>query len=41
MKKIAFITGITGQDGAYLAEILLKKIYCTWPYKKKFIYKNR
>ena len=25
MSKIAFITGITGQDGAYLAEILLKK----------------
>ena len=27
MKKIAFITGITGQDGAYLAEKLLKKKY--------------
>ena len=27
MKKIAFITGITGQEGAYLAEILLKKKY--------------
>ena len=27
MKKIAFITGITGQDGSYLAEILLKKKY--------------
>jgi len=26
MKKVAFITGITGQDGAYLAEFLLKKI---------------
>lgn len=26
MKK-AFITGITGQDGAYLAEFLLKKGY--------------
>lgn len=25
-KKIAFITGITGQDGSYLAELLLKKI---------------
>jgi GDPmannose 4,6-dehydratase len=25
--KIAFITGITGQDGAYLAEFLLKKGY--------------
>lgn len=27
MKKIALITGITGQDGAYLAEFLLKKGY--------------
>ena len=25
-KKIALITGITGQDGSYLAEFLLKKI---------------
>ena len=24
--KVAFITGITGQDGSYLAELLLKKI---------------
>ena len=23
--KVAFITGITGQDGSYLAEFLLKK----------------
>jgi GDPmannose 4,6-dehydratase len=27
MKKSAFITGITGQDGSYLAEFLLKKGY--------------
>jgi GDPmannose 4,6-dehydratase len=27
MKKIALITGITGQDGSYLAEFLLKKDY--------------
>ena len=27
MSKIALITGITGQDGAYLAEFLLKKGY--------------
>ena len=27
MSKIALITGITGQDGSYLAEILLKKGY--------------
>ena len=26
-KKIALITGITGQDGAYLAEFLIKKNY--------------
>ena len=25
--KIAFITGVTGQDGSYLAEFLLKKNY--------------
>jgi GDPmannose 4,6-dehydratase len=27
MKKVAFITGITGQDGSYLAELLLQKGY--------------
>jgi GDPmannose 4,6-dehydratase len=27
MKKIAFITGITGQDGSYLAELLIEKGY--------------
>jgi GDPmannose 4,6-dehydratase len=27
MKKKALITGITGQDGSYLAEFLLKKNY--------------
>ena len=27
MKKIALITGITGQDGSYLAEFLLNKNY--------------
>ena len=26
-KRKAFITGITGQDGSYLAEILLEKDY--------------
>ena len=25
--KVALITGITGQDGSYLAELLLKKDY--------------
>ena len=27
MSKLALITGITGQDGSYLAELLLKKNY--------------
>jgi GDPmannose 4,6-dehydratase len=27
LKKIAFITGITGQDGSYLAELLIEKGY--------------
>ena len=27
MRKRALITGITGQDGSYLAEFLLKKDY--------------
>ena len=26
-KDVAFITGITGQDGSYLAELLLEKDY--------------
>jgi GDPmannose 4,6-dehydratase len=30
MKKRALITGITGQDGSYLAEFLLKKDYEVW-----------
>ena len=28
--KIALITGITGQDGSYLSEILLEKNYIVW-----------
>ena len=30
MLKKAFITGITGQDGSYLAELLLKKNYIVY-----------
>ena len=30
MSKVAFITGITGQDGSYLAELLLEKDYNVW-----------
>ena len=35
MKKVAFITGITGQDGAYLAEFLLKKGYTVHGLKRR------
>lgn len=30
MTKVAFITGITGQDGSYLAELLIEKDYKVW-----------
>jgi GDPmannose 4,6-dehydratase len=30
MINVAFITGITGQDGSYLAELLLEKEYYVW-----------
>jgi len=30
MKKRVLITGITGQDGSYLAELLLEKDYEVW-----------
>ncbi len=35
MKKIALITGITGQDGAYLAELLLRKGYVVHGLKRR------
>ena len=35
MNKIALITGITGQDGAYLAEFLLKKNYVVHGLKRR------
>ena len=35
MEKVAFITGITGQDGAYLAELLLKKSYTVHGLKRR------
>jgi GDPmannose 4,6-dehydratase len=35
MKKIALITGVTGQDGAYLAEFLLKKKYIVHGIKRR------
>ena len=35
MKKTALITGITGQDGAYLAEFLIKKGYAVHGIKRR------
>ena len=35
MKKVALIFGITGQDGSYLAEFLLKKKYTVHGVKRR------
>ena len=35
MKKVALITGITGQDGAYLADFLLRKDYVVHGIKRR------
>ena len=35
MPKIALITGVTGQDGAYLAELLLNKGYIVHGIKRR------
>jgi GDPmannose 4,6-dehydratase len=35
MNKVALITGVTGQDGAYLAELLLKKGYIVHGIKRR------
>ena len=35
MTKVALITGITGQDGAYLAEFLLGKGYIVHGVKRR------
>ena len=34
-KKVALITGITGQDGSYLAEFLLEKGYIVHGIKRR------
>src|SRR5450631_4227586 len=34
-KKVALVTGITGQDGAYLAELLLAKGYAVHGIKRR------
>ena len=41
MSKIALITEITGQDGSYLAELLLKKKYIVYGFIRKKTLKNR
>ena len=35
MGKVALITGVTGQDGAYLAELLLSKGYTVHGIKRR------
>ena len=35
MEKVAFITGVTGQDGSYLAELLLEKGYTVHGLKRR------
>ena len=35
MQKIALITGVTGQDGAYLADLLLAKGYVVHGIKRR------
>ena len=40
MSKVALITGITGQDGAYLAEFLLKKDYVVHGLKRRTSFFN-
>ena len=39
-QKIAFITGITGQDGSYLAEFLLDKEYIVYGMKRQHSFIN-
>jgi GDPmannose 4,6-dehydratase len=35
LRKTALITGVTGQDGAYLADLLLSKGYVVWGVKRR------
>ena len=35
MSKVALITGVTGQDGAYLSELLLNKGYTVHGVKRR------
>jgi len=36
MKKIAFVTGMTGQDGPYLAKLLAEKDYKVYGLIKRY-----
>ena len=38
MKKVALITGVNGQDGAYLSEFLLKKLCCSWNKRRSSLF---
>ena len=40
-QRIALITGITGQDGSYLAELLLKKGYIVHGLIRRASYENK
>ena len=40
MKKIAFILGVTGQDGAYLSNLLIKKNYKVYGFTRNLGQKN-
>jgi GDPmannose 4,6-dehydratase len=40
-QKTAFITGVTGQDGAYLSEFLLKRIYRTRIKRRTSLFTDR
>ena len=39
-KKTAFIIGVTGQDGSYLSELLIKKKYRVFGYTRSIKKKN-
>jgi len=41
MSKTALITGITGQDGSYLAELLLSKDYTVYGIERRTSFENR
>ena len=40
MGKIAFITGVTGQDGAYLSKLLIEKGYTVFGFISRRVNQN-